>query len=87
MRLFGLLFLNSANLICRCADFSKHFSESLGLRDNKSTVHCFLFFIYSVSINIDIYVLVLSFLHVYITSNRGINNSNIPSIFDQFYIP
>ena len=39
MWLFDLsFFLNSANLICRNMDISKYFRESLGLRDNESTV-------------------------------------------------
>ena len=31
-------FLNSANRICKSTDISKYFRESLGLRDNESTV-------------------------------------------------
>ena len=34
-----IFFLNSANLICRTTDISKYFRESLGVRDNESTVH------------------------------------------------
>ena len=33
-------FLNSANLICRGTDISKHFIESLGIRDNESRLYC-----------------------------------------------
>ena len=37
MWLFELFFfLKSANLICQDTDISKHFRESLGLRDNES---------------------------------------------------
>ena len=34
MWMFDLFFLNFANFICQCTDFSKKFRESLGLRDN-----------------------------------------------------
>ena len=50
MWLFKLFFLNSANLICQGKDISKYFRESLGIRDNKSTVlrvnnDCLVFYI------------------------------------------
>ena len=34
-----ILFLNSANLICRVTDISKYFRESLGIRDNESRLY------------------------------------------------
>ena len=34
-----IFFLNSANLICRTADISKYFRESLGIRDNESRLY------------------------------------------------
>ena len=34
-----IVFLNSANLICRGTDISKHSRESLGLRDNESRLY------------------------------------------------
>ena len=34
-----IVFLNSANLICRGTDISKYSRESLGLRDNKSQLY------------------------------------------------
>ena len=37
-----LFSLNSANLICRGTDISKYFRESLGIRDNESTVFSFI---------------------------------------------
>ena len=39
MRLFDLFFLKSANLICLSTDISKHFRESLGIRDNESRLY------------------------------------------------
>ena len=42
MWLIELVLLNSANLICRSADISKYFRESLGIRDSRqSTVFFF----------------------------------------------
>ena len=34
-----IVFLNSANLICRGTDISKYFRESLGLRNNKNRLY------------------------------------------------
>ena len=34
-----IIFLNSANLICRGTDISKYFRESLGLRENESQLY------------------------------------------------
>ena len=34
-----IVFLNSANLICRGTDISKYFRESPGLQDNKSRLY------------------------------------------------
>ena len=42
MWLFDLFFLNPTTLICRGMDISNYFSESLGLRDNKSQLYLFL---------------------------------------------
>ena len=39
-------FLNSANLKCRSTDISKYFRESLGLRDKKSQLYLFDFFLF-----------------------------------------
>ena len=36
MWLFDIIFLNSANLICRGMDISTYFRKSPGLRDDKS---------------------------------------------------
>ena len=36
-----IVFLSSANLICRSTDISKCFIESLGFRDNKSRLYMF----------------------------------------------
>ena len=35
-----IVFLSSANLICRSTDISKCFIESLGVRDNESRLYC-----------------------------------------------
>ena len=37
--LFDLVFLNSANLICRSTDISKYVRESFGIRDNESRLY------------------------------------------------
>ena len=36
-----IVFLSSANLICRSTDISKCFIESLGVRDNESRLYVF----------------------------------------------
>ena len=41
MWLIKLVFLNSANLICRSTDISNYFRESLGIRDNESRLYIF----------------------------------------------
>ena len=39
-----IVFLTLSTLICRGTDISKYFSESLGIRDNKSRLYLFLLF-------------------------------------------
>ena len=42
-----IIFLNSANLICRSTDISKYFRESLGIRDNESRLYLNVLFYYT----------------------------------------
>ena len=51
-----IVFLSSANLICRSTDISKCFIESLGVRDNESRLYIKFCFIGQMVCHIKIYI-------------------------------